>query len=44
MTVADLADDMEATLLLLTTDSVKEGFIDANMLAKFVGCSFLFVE
>lgn len=44
ITLADMADDLDATLLMLATDSVEAGYVDANMLAKFLGCSFLFVE
>eukprot|EP00240_Pyramimonas_obovata_P007617 CAMPEP_0118934690 /NCGR_PEP_ID=MMETSP1169-20130426/13963_1 /TAXON_ID=36882 /ORGANISM="Pyramimonas obovata, Strain CCMP722" /LENGTH=154 /DNA_ID=CAMNT_0006877619 /DNA_START=265 /DNA_END=729 /DNA_ORIENTATION=+ len=42
--IADLADDIEGTFVVLSTDIVEEEYLDANKLAKFIGCSFAFIE
>jgi len=42
--IADLADDIDGTYLMLSTNIVEDGHLDANALAKFAGCSFAFVE
>jgi hypothetical protein len=42
--IADLADDIDGTYLMLSTNIVEDGHLDANLLAKFAGCSFAFVE
>ena len=42
--IADLADDIEGTFIVMSTDMVEEGYLDANKLAKFMGCSFAFIE
>eukprot|EP00959_Pyramimonas_sp_CCMP1952_P157285 3289048-Pyramimonas_sp.AAC.2 len=44
LSIADLADDIEGTFVVLSTDMVEQSYVDANKLAKFMGCSFAFVE
>mmetsp|Transcript_13498 Transcript_13498/g.18503 ORF Transcript_13498/g.18503 Transcript_13498/m.18503 type:complete len:211 (+) Transcript_13498:205-837(+) len=42
--IADLADEIDSSMVVLSTDTVEGGLVDANILAKFIGCDFLFIE
>jgi len=41
--VGDVADDIEADLVLLSSDCVHENNVDANLLAEFCSCATLMV-
>eukprot|EP00747_Dinoflagellata_sp_TGD_P106175 gnl/TRDRNA2_/TRDRNA2_169784_c2_seq1.p1 gnl/TRDRNA2_/TRDRNA2_169784_c2~~gnl/TRDRNA2_/TRDRNA2_169784_c2_seq1.p1 ORF type:complete len:288 (-),score=50.94 gnl/TRDRNA2_/TRDRNA2_169784_c2_seq1:398-1261(-) len=41
--VADMADDMEANMVVLATDVVHNKLVDVNLLSEFIACPFLVV-
>jgi K+-sensing histidine kinase KdpD len=41
--IADMADDMEANLVMVGSDVVHKKLVDTNLLTEFIGCPFMVV-
>ena len=39
--IGDVADDLEATILIMSTEAIHTKLVDSNLLAEFVPCPIL---